>query len=108
MSIPNLRIRAETIDSDYILLSLLRLSGPSIALALAGPNVIKDWRAMLGPTKAYRWVFLEFSNVCCLKLTQSSSFYPSEQNGNSLIVYVQFTVLVILGMVSMDQVSVIE
>ncbi|KDN49558.1 nucleoside diphosphate kinase [Tilletiaria anomala UBC 951] len=29
-------------------------SGPSIALALAGPDVIKRWRAMLGPTKAYR------------------------------------------------------
>ncbi|UZJ53949.1 hypothetical protein CBS101457_003269 [Exobasidium rhododendri] len=29
-------------------------SGPSIALALAGPDAIKQWREMLGPTKAYR------------------------------------------------------
>lgn len=29
-------------------------SGPSIALALAGPDVIRRWREMLGPTKAYR------------------------------------------------------
>lgn len=29
------------------------ISGPSLALALYGPNAIKRWRAMLGPTKAY-------------------------------------------------------
>ncbi|CAO1619847.1 unnamed protein product [Jaminaea pallidilutea] len=29
-------------------------SGPSMALALAGPNAIERWRAMLGPTKVYR------------------------------------------------------
>ncbi|SPO40751.1 related to Nucleoside diphosphate kinase 6 [Pseudozyma flocculosa] len=29
-------------------------SGPSMALALAGPDAIRTWRAMLGPTKAYR------------------------------------------------------
>ncbi|KAN0061399.1 hypothetical protein ACQY0O_006246 [Thecaphora frezii] len=29
-------------------------SGPSMALALAGPDAIKRWRAMLGPTKAYK------------------------------------------------------
>lgn len=31
-------------------------SGPSMALALAGPNAIQDWRQLLGPTKAYRCV----------------------------------------------------
>ncbi|ETS65040.1 hypothetical protein PaG_00493 [Moesziomyces aphidis] len=30
------------------------ISGPAMALALVGPNAIKRWRAMLGPTKAYR------------------------------------------------------
>ncbi|SAM84744.1 related to Nucleoside diphosphate kinase 6 [Ustilago bromivora] len=30
------------------------ISSPSLALALYGPNAIKEWRAMLGPTKAYR------------------------------------------------------
>lgn len=42
----------------FLLFSLfsppLSYSGPSIALVLAGPDAIKQWRAMLGPTKAYR------------------------------------------------------
>ncbi|PWN53017.1 nucleoside diphosphate kinase [Violaceomyces palustris] len=29
-------------------------SGPSLAIALAGPNAISQWRSMLGPTKAYK------------------------------------------------------
>lgn len=29
-------------------------SGPSLALALGGNEAIKNWRSMLGPTKAYR------------------------------------------------------
>lgn len=36
-------------------LPLYSFSGPSMALALAGPNAIQEWRAMLGPTKAYRY-----------------------------------------------------
>lgn len=37
----------------YDRLILGMISGPSLALALYGPNAIKEWRAMLGPTKAY-------------------------------------------------------
>lgn len=29
-------------------------AGPALALALSGPDVIRRWRALLGPTKAYR------------------------------------------------------
>lgn len=38
----------------YDRLILGMISGPSLALALYGPEAIKRWRAMLGPTKAYR------------------------------------------------------
>ena len=30
------------------------ISGPSMALALYGPDAIKRWRSMLGATKAYK------------------------------------------------------
>ncbi|KAJ9474192.1 putative Nucleoside diphosphate kinase (putative) [Pseudozyma hubeiensis] len=37
----------------YDRLILGMISGPSLALALYGPNAIAEWRSMLGPTKAY-------------------------------------------------------
>lgn len=42
----------------YDRLILGMISGPSLALALYGPAAVTKWRAMLGPTKAYKgkWI----------------------------------------------------
>lgn len=37
---------------DRLLLGMT--TGPAIGLALAGPNAIREWRQLIGPTKAYR------------------------------------------------------
>ncbi|CDW98627.1 hypothetical protein [Sporisorium scitamineum] len=40
------------------------ISGPSLALALYGPNAISHWRTLLGPTKAYK---SKYSHPHCLR-----------------------------------------
>lgn len=40
------------------------LSGPALALALYGPGAIARWRALLGPTKAYRG---KYTDPGCLR-----------------------------------------
>lgn len=48
----------------YDRLILGMTSGPSLALALYGPQAITRWRAMLGPTKAYK---AKYENPSCLR-----------------------------------------
>ncbi|PWY97217.1 nucleoside diphosphate kinase, partial [Testicularia cyperi] len=48
----------------YDRLILGMTSGPSMALALYGPDAIVHWRSMLGPTKAYR---AKYESPLCLR-----------------------------------------
>ncbi|SNX85744.1 related to Nucleoside diphosphate kinase 6 [Melanopsichium pennsylvanicum] len=48
----------------YDRLILGMISGPSLALALYGPDAIQKWRSMLGPTKAYK---SKWQHPACLR-----------------------------------------
>ncbi|EST04578.1 Nucleoside diphosphate kinase [Kalmanozyma brasiliensis GHG001] len=48
----------------YDRLILGMISGPSLALALCGPGAVKEWRRMLGPTKAYKG---KYTDESCLR-----------------------------------------